>query len=498
VASRWGHALSVVPLTRDEAPSVIDLPRDPAAVVASSDGRRAFVMHAVGSRTSVVDLEARSAHTVSLDRKIQREVHFSKKWMDLTQEDLDAASTAQAIASRVPLGTPVPKSSARPMPMKTSETLSITLHTDQVFSAARTNEGVVSPVVEVDTGADAFSEGYGGRDAAATAAVVSLNESGTAAPTSRRLFGRCLLPRGAALDAAGRRLFVACLGSNQIAVLRIGPHGVERQPSVAVPAGPIAVTIDDAGRRALVWSAFDRTVSLLAIDGTPKVVAKVVLPRTTAAPPDAALRGRALFHAVFDARVSSDGRACASCHPDARDDGLAWSSPGGRRQTPMLVERLEGTAPYGWDGAARNLEQHLRHTTARLGGSGLSRQDVADIQAYVTTLHPPAETPAQDDALAARGEGLFHSSDVGCAGCHAGAALTDGDEHDVKSAQSGELRRSFDTPSLHLIGHSAPYFHDGRYPTLSALLAGSDGAMGHTSQLSPQDHAALEAYLQRL
>jgi DNA-binding beta-propeller fold protein YncE/mono/diheme cytochrome c family protein len=486
VASRWGHALSVVPLTGDVAPSVIDLPRDPAAVVASSDGHRAFVLHAVGSRASVVDLGARSARTVSLDRKTERDERPSKRVMQLTEDDFAGAQSALS------------ESKAPAARKKTPESFTITLHTDQAFAVMRTSEGIVSPVVAVDTGADAVSDGYGGRGAAATAAVVLLDEGGAGAPASQRVFGRCLLPRGAALDASGSKLFVACLGSNEVAVLRLGPHGVQRETPVTVPGGPVAISVDDASRRAVVWSAFDRTVSLLAIDATPKVVAKATLPRMTPGMPAPALRGRALFHAVFDARVSSDGRACASCHPDARDDGLAWSSPGGRRQTPMLLERLEGTAPYGWDGAARDVETHLEHTTARLGGTGLGKQDVADIQAYIATLHPPAATNAEDDALAARGRELFHSDDVGCGGCHAGAALTDGDEHDVESARHDGLRRSFDTPSLHLIAYSAPYFHDGRYATLSALLSGTDGAMGHTSQLSPGDRAALEAYLRRL
>jgi cytochrome c peroxidase len=489
VASRWGHALSVVPLALNDAPSVIDLPRDPAAVVASSDGRRAFVLHAVGSRASVVDLGARSAQAVSLDRKIQREDRFPKKVMDASEGDFVGANVAQSA---------VAESKEAAAPRKMSESFTITLHADQAFAVTRTSEGIVAPVVAVDTGADSVSDGYGGRDAAATPAVVSLGESGTVAPASQRVFGRCLLPRGAALDAPGRKLLVACLGSNQVAVLRLGPHGVQRETPVTVPGGPVAVSVDGASRRAVVWSAFDRTVSLLAIDATPKVVATATLPRMTPGMPDPALRGRTLFHAVFDARVSSDGRACASCHPDARDDGLAWSSPGGRRQTPMLLERLEGTAPYGWDGAARDLEQHLAHTTSRLGGTGLARQEVADIQAYIATLHPPVATNTEDAALVARGRELFQSEAVGCGGCHTGAALTDGDEHDVESARHHQLGRSFDTPSLHLIAHSAPYFHDGRYATLDALLAGSDGAMGHTSQLSPEDRAALEAYLQRL
>ncbi len=103
-----------------------------------------------------------------------------------------------------------------------------------------------------------------------------------------------------------------------------------------------------------------------------------------------------------------------------------------------------------------------------------------------------------DPSVLARGEAVFRSEAAGCAACHAGAALTDGDTHDVQSSKHAPTRRGFDTPSLHLVAHSAPYFHDGRYATMSELLAGSDGTMGHTAQLSPGDLAALEVYLQRL
>ena len=51
---------------------------------------------------------------------------------------------------------------------------------------------------------------------------------------------------------------------------------------------------------------------------------------------------------------------------------------------------------------------------------------------------------------------------------------------------------------LYYFLHMAPYFHDGRYATLSDVLSGSDGTMGHTSQLTPDDRLALEAYLRRL
>jgi hypothetical protein len=491
VVSRWGHALCLLRLN-DAAPVVIDLPRDPAAVVASSDGRRAFVMHAVGSRASIVDLVARSARTVSLDRKIHREMSPSpwKKSMpmpdDLPQQffgaDLDGFAQAPPVQSK-------PKRRAPPA----ADT--VTLHADQAFALARTpDDGIIAPVVVVDTGADAQSSGYGG-SSAATPAIVSFDEDGAAPPTTSSEFGsHCLLPRGIAFDAPTGTTLVACLGSDEITVSR---PDKQRRPSVVVPKGPIAMAVDERGRRAVVWSAFERVVSVLAIDGQPKVTARVVPPRTTPPPSDAALRGRLLFNAAFDSRVSSDGRGCASCHPDARDDGLTWSSPGGRRQTPMLVDRLEDTAPYGWNGAAPDLARHVASTTARLGGSGLAKRDVEDIQAYIATLRAPPPPPG-DAALVALGDTLFHRDDTGCAACHAGRALTDGDVHDVHSSTHEDLGRAFDTPSLHLVAASPPYFHDGRYETLSDVLSGSDGNMGHTSQLSPDDRAALEAYLRRL
>ena len=58
--------------------------------------------------------------------------------------------------------------------------------------------------------------------------------------------------------------------------------------------------------------------------------------------------------------------------------------------------------------------------------------------------------------------------------------------------------QAFDTPSLRFIRGTAPYFHDGRYPTLEALLADPASTMGHTASLQEPDRAALAAYLRSL
>jgi cytochrome c peroxidase len=68
----------------------------------------------------------------------------------------------------------------------------------------------------------------------------------------------------------------------------------------------------------------------------------------------------------------------------------------------------------------------------------------------------------------------------------------------VKSKTDADKSGEFNTPSLHLVGGTGPYFHDGRYKTLHDLLAATRDDMGHTSQLSPRDLEALEAYVRTL
>src|SRR6185436_20442876 len=110
-------------------------------------------------------------------------------------------------------------------------------------------------------------------------------------------------------------------------------------------------------------------------------------------------RGRRLFHTSRDARLSQ-GRACASCHPEGRDDGLVWTSPDGPRQTPTLAGRLEDSAPYGWFGESPTVKEHVRKTFTRIGGTGLddpgAAEDLEALLAYVAQIPPPPVSPAAD------------------------------------------------------------------------------------------------------
>jgi cytochrome c553 len=183
-----------------------------------------------------------------------------------------------------------------------------------------------------------------------------------------------------------------------------------------------------------------------------------------------------------------------------RDDGLTWSTPNGPRRTKSLAAALGDSAPYSWDGARRSLRDQVTNTFERLAGQGgLRSGDLDALVAYVSSLPaPPRTEPERDPGQIERGRQLFASREAACATCHRGPGSTDNARHDVTSSVDADVTARFDTPSLRFLEGRAPYFHDGRYPTLSALLHGSDGTMGHTGHLSDQDIEALEAFLETL
>ncbi|MRG97306.1 cytochrome C peroxidase [Polyangium spumosum] len=493
VSSGWGAALTAYDVASMRRTYEVPLPREPRGVVVSDDGKKAFVAHVVGSRMSVVDLEAKRARPVDVGGIEEGGFRRGKIGLFGGGEEIERRAC-------------------------------------QGFALAKSTElsgRIFAPQVLVDPGrAEERSEGYGsgGMNPPEVAAVAvvdedteqPIGESIHVKPDVRQMVGAtrprpaCLLPRAAAIDPASRSLFVTCLGIDAVVeydAAAADPQRAERR-RFPVAAGPTGLAVDVEGRRLVVWSQFDRTLQIAPLGGedaaeaeAPAVV-RVGLSRKaqTAALADLEL-GRRLFHASGDSRISNDGRACASCHPDGRDDALTWATPEGPRQTPMLAGRLAKTAPYGWTGRGDSVEAHLAETFGRLGGGGLARRELDALVAFATSLTPP-EAERKDpsnEALVQHGKVVFHSAETGCGSCHhEEGAWTDHRAHDVSSRADADVAATFDTPSLRFVGGTAPYFHDGRYATLRSLLIGVDGTMGHTKHLSKGDLDALEAYMRSL
>jgi cytochrome c peroxidase len=532
ITSGWGQSLAILDVATGRESVRLHLPRDPRAVVTSADGAKAYVSHAVGSHVSVVDL-ADPGHSViasSVDGwSTENPLSFGRSMMMMGESFSEIPDREALVASQ-------PVHHAR--------------MACQGFALARIDgpsERVLVPQVQVETGDTTVrSGGYGSGGGLATempnVAVLPV-DTGIADPRSMEVFAKvrsfgdrfdpgtpdrrelrrespltpCALPRAA--TTGGGSLFVACLGIDSVVEYDadvVAPERVEHR-RWHVPSGPQGLSL--VGDRLYVWSQFARTLTVLDVEKKEDVdleeadragdalslrvavaeAQRVGLSRKPALAANADVElGRQLFHASSDARISSDGRACASCHPDGRDDSLTWSTPGGPRQTPMLAGRLDDTAPYGWDGAGKDVATHLQHTFQRLLGRGLDSNETAALVAYMRTLPVPPHAQKKEDPAVARGATLFHSKEAGCSSCHSGDTLTDGMAHDLGTKIEADAKDDFDTPSLRFVAGTAPYFHDGRYATLRDVLSHTDGAMGHTGQLSPEDLDALEAYVETL
>ncbi len=119
-------------------------------------------------------------------------------------------------------------------------------------------------------------------------------------------------------------------------------------------------------------------------------------------------------------------------------------------------------------------------------------------------LVPPPRPERELTPEERKGKEIFESSATRCAQCHVPATeLTDRTAYSLGHVEppagfEDEEDQRFKTPSLLFVGGTAPYFHDGRAPTLEALIARNGDRMGKTSQLDDTARAALVAYLRTL
>ena len=266
---------------------------------------------------------------------------------------------------------------------------------------------------------------------------------------------------------------------------------------------------------------------------------------------EAAAIGRKLYYNAIDESVSG-GMACAGCHPDGRDDGHVWhevsaevpftegktelfigGAPkirhhhpdrggtkfmvehtlpkrGRARQTPMLAGRVRGEGPFGWRAESDTLVSRIdagfrlhRWMTKSQKDAGAGGHAGALASFLLAGLVQPAR-PDELDEQQKRGQALFASDEVGCAACHMPE-----DKFSnwvaVKVKVPGKRRgfidesgEAFKTPSLHHVGGTSPYYHDGSVSTLAELIEQNGNRMGNTAQLTEDDRAALVAYLETL
>jgi mono/diheme cytochrome c family protein len=238
-------------------------------------------------------------------------------------------------------------------------------------------------------------------------------------------------------------------------------------------------------------------ITAVAFDGQNRVVVQSREPAALVVLPDIGItlsteskrdEGHDLFHGATKSLI-----ACASCHPEAGEDGHVWNfASAGPRRTQSIRGGILGTAPFHWSGDMKDFT-HLTEEvmTRRMNGPGLTSKQVASLGSWIDAQPRLPAPPAQDPEAVKRGRALFNSPEVGCSGCHSGDKLTSNVTVDVGT------EGSFQVPSLLGVAYRAPFLHTGCAPTLRDRFGACGGGdkHGHTSQLSEQQIDDLTALL---
>jgi mono/diheme cytochrome c family protein len=203
--------------------------------------------------------------------------------------------------------------------------------------------------------------------------------------------------------------------------------------------------------------------------------------------------GHDLFH-----RDSGGGMACATCHPEGREDSRVWHFEGvGPRRTQPLDVGLEGTAPFHWNGELPGLGHLMREVfVGRMGGVLQSSARLGTLQEWLFARRPLPSLRDSADSAAERGRELFESREVGCVTCHSDEKFTNNGSYRVRRDEEG-----FQVPSLVGVGYRAPFMHDGCAATLEERFdpdCGGGELHGNTKHLAEDERADLVAYLESL
>jgi YVTN family beta-propeller protein len=312
-------------------------------------------------------------------------------------------------------------------------------------------------------------------------------------------------PSGVAVDADGRRAYIASGGSDTVTVLdlerlanwlakadettkqeAIEDLSLSAEYVVArIPTGrnPRHVTLSPDGKRLFVAERLEDRV-LVVDTASLKPEGQILL--DDGGLNDPIRRGERVFTQAgftFQRQFS-----CRSCHPDGHVDGLSYDFDGNGIGDNLLDNRslqgVSGTAPFKWTGKNPTLAIQCGPRFARvlMRTDAIPPAELKDLTTFLNSLPPPRWlrkhnqplTPAQ-----ARGKAIFFATvtsegkpiprDRQCQTCHRPPLFTNRLLSSVGTKGPRDTTEVFDTPHLLGISQTAPYLHDGRAKTLEEL-----------------------------
>ncbi len=279
-------------------------------------------------------------------------------------------------------------------------------------------------------------------------------------------------PKGMALSADGKKLYVAEHLEDRIAV--ISTESLETIGNIPL-GGPDRITVAREGRRLLNNAGH-----------------------------------------TFQTQYS-----CYTCHPDAHEDGLVYnmaSKDMGRNITnTQSLRNIGNTPPYKWNGKNQSIykQDGMRFSTVLTRSEAFNYKELDALSDYIMAgIHNPPNmlynpngklTEAQK-----RGKEIFertHDSKGSeipvanrCVTCHPAPYFTNKKMANVGTLAASDDSILFDTPHLNNIIYSPPYLHDGRAASLEEIwtLYGKTEQHGAVNDLNKIQLNDLVEYLKSL
>ena len=326
-------------------------------------------------------------------------------------------------------------------------------------------------------------------------------------------------PWGVTCTADGKSVCVSLAGTHELCVLAseelLGTEARLKTPTMAVwpiypnlwyepwqriplpGKGPRGLCV--AGSKVFAAEFFSDTIASVDLANVEAKPGSIALGKT----PHLTRRrlGQLLFH---DATLCyQHWQSCASCHPDARVDGLNWDLLNDGEGNPKNTKSMllsHRTPPAMWEGVRESAEDAVRSGIKNILFGQYTEEQAAAIDAYLKSLEPEPSPHLVDGRLspaAERGQALFHSDRVDCARCHPSPLYTDQRSHNVHSRNATDRATRFDTPTLVEVWRTAPYLHDGRYSTVKELLIEGRHGLPRDGKhdLSPEEIDALVEFV---
>ncbi len=216
--------------------------------------------------------------------------------------------------------------------------------------------------------------------------------------------------------------------------------------------------------------------------------------------PSLVRQGEMIFN---DARVTYQcWLSCASCHPDARVDGLNWDLANDGLGSPRSAKSMlhsHMTPPAMITGIRSNAQVAVRAGFKFIAFTQQPEEKALAVDAYLQSMqsvpHPSLDR-GELSVAALRGQEVF--ARARCADCHNETFFTNQRKYDVGTGRvAGEL---LDTPSLLEVWRTGPYLQGGQAATLREVLTTCNPGDRHgtTSDLSATEIDDLVAYVSSL